>query len=229
MDLEVGRGELVVVTGRVGSGKTTLLRAILGILPLQAGRIVWNGRAVDDPRTFFGPPRTAYTPQVPVLFSDSLRGNVLLGWADETGLERALDVVDFGQDLEHMPEGLETVVGARGLKLSGGQQRRAAAARMLVRRPQLLVIDDLSSALDVNTEAAVWDRLHAAEDFACLAVSHRRAVLRRADRIVVLRDGIVEDRGTCEELLGRSAEFRAIWTGGPGAVEEGPCHTQTAT
>ncbi len=203
--------ELVVITGRVGSGKTTLVRGLLGLTPRQSGEIRWNGTPVNDPRTFFGPPRTAYVPQVPVLFSDTLRSNVLLGWPDEQGLGHALRLSALEEDLRHMTQGLDTLVGARGLKLSGGQQHRVAAARAFVRAPQLLVIDDLSSAVDVETEAAIWEGLFAEPGVTCLVISHRRAALRRADRIVVLRDGLVEDTGRLDDLLERSAELRAIY------------------
>jgi ABC-type multidrug transport system fused ATPase/permease subunit len=209
--LAVRPGELVVITGRVGSGKTTLVRGLLGAAPRQAGEIRWDGSLVDDPRTFFGPPRTAYVPQVPVLFSDTLRGNVLLGWPDEERLDHALQLSAFEEDLRHMSQGLDTLVGARGLKLSGGQQHRVAAARAFVRAPQLLVIDDLSSAVDVETEAAIWEGLLAEPGLTCLVISHRRTALQRADRIVVLRDGAVEDTGKLDDLLERSAELRAIY------------------
>ena len=211
VSLTVRRGEFVVVTGRIGAGKTTLLRCILGLVPPIAGAIRWNGRAVADPRSFFGPPRSAYLPQVPALFSDSLRGNVTLGWPDESGVDEALRLAAFEADLTEMPDGLDTVVGARGLKLSGGQQHRVAAARMFLRRAELLVIDDLSSAVDVNTEAAIWSGLFAEPGLTCLVVSHRRAALRRADRIIVLADGRLADSGTLEELLDRCPVMREIW------------------
>ncbi|HYG58143.1 MAG TPA: ATP-binding cassette domain-containing protein, partial [Symbiobacteriaceae bacterium] len=115
-----------------------------------------------------------------------------------------------------MSMGLETVIGPKGARLSGGQVQRVAAARMLVRQPQLLVVDDLSSALDVETEALLWDRVLAKAGTSCLAVSHRRAVLRRADRIVVLKDGRVEAQGRLEDLLQRSPEFQRLW-----AADEG--------
>ena len=134
------------------------------------------------------PPRVAYTPQVPRLFSETLRDNILLGLPDRDGrLKRAIAAAVLSRDLPALEQGLETVVGPRGVKLSGGQVQRAAAARMFVREPELLVFDDLSSALDVETElAALGAASPTRARRPCLVVSHRRVALRRADQIVVL-------------------------------------------
>ncbi|MGI9145446.1 MAG: ABC transporter transmembrane domain-containing protein [Chloroflexota bacterium] len=206
------RGTFTVVTGRIGSGKTTLLRVLLGLLPLQSGALRWNGRLVDDPASLFVPPRSAYTPQVPRLVSESMRDNILLGVPeDAVDLDRIVHAAVLERDLPDLDDGLDTLVGPRGVKLSGGQVQRVAAARMFARPAELLVVDDLSSALDVETERLLWERLLQRRDLTCLAVSHRHAALRRADRILLLENGRLLDAGTLVELLERSLEMRHLW------------------
>lgn len=231
------RGSFTVITGQIGAGKTTLLRVLLGLLPKAAGEIRWNGQVVTAPDAFFTPPRSAYTPQTPRLFSDSLRENILMGLAEtRSDLPAALHAAVLEQDLATFDQGLATIIGLRGIRLSGGQLQRVAAARMFVRQPELLVFDDLSSALDVETEQQLWARLAelAILDFGfsiiqraamaqpskidipkskmtCLVVSHRRAALQRADQIIVMKEGRIDGVGTVNELLKTNAEMRRLW------------------
>ena len=224
VDLHLERGSFTVLTGRIGSGKTTLLRVLLGLLPRDAGEIHWNGERVENPSDFFVPPRSAYTAQVPLLFSEPLRDNILMGLPEDmVDLQSAIRLAVLERDVAELEDGLDTVIGTKGVKISGGQRQRAAAARMFVRDPELLVFDDLSSALDVETERALWERVFGIRDAGtgptCLVVSHRRPALRRADRIVVLKDGKVEAEGRLEDLLQTCPEMQRLWRGELRSVE----------
>ncbi len=184
------RGSFTVVTGPIGSGKSTLLRAMLGLSwdTDQSGQLIWNGETIVDPGAFFVPPNAAFLPQVPQLVSDSLADNVTLGPRDDDAFTGALNLASIADDLEAMPDGIQTMVGPRGLRLSGGQRQRLATARALVHSPELVVLDDLSSALDVETEVELWSKL-AAAGMTVLAVSHRAVALERADQILRLEQG----------------------------------------
>ena len=181
------RGSFTVITGAVGTGKSTLLRAILG-LAWQAevtGEVRWNGTVVDDRGAFFVPPNASFLSQVPQLVSDSVRDNVALGPMDMAAIDRALEVAAIADDVRAMPDAEATLIGPRGLRLSGGQRQRLATARALVHTPELIVLDDLSSAVDVETEVLLWENL-ARAGLTVIAVSHRAVAFDRADQIIRL-------------------------------------------
>ena len=188
--LTIERGEFVVVTGPVGSGKSTLLRAVLGLAwqAERSGEVRWNGGVLDDPAAFLVPPNAAFLPQVPQLVSDSLTDNIAFGDASAVAVGRAIEMAEMQADVDAMPAGADTLIGPRGLRLSGGQRQRLAGARAIVHRPELIVLDDLSSALDVETELQLWRNL-AAAGMTVLAVSHRAVAFDRADRVIRMDAG----------------------------------------
>ena len=187
ISFDVPAGSFTVVTGGVGAGKSTLLRALVGLEP-STGDIEWNDEPVTDAAAWFVPPNSAHLPQIPRLFSETLAENIALG-RDRSRLDVVLEQTTLTQDLGEMPDGSGTTVGSRGLRLSGGQAQRVATARSLLTQPELLVVDDLSSALDVATERDLWARLSADGTSTVIAVSHRQFVIDQADQVITLEAG----------------------------------------
>jgi ABC-type multidrug transport system fused ATPase/permease subunit len=212
VSFSIPRGSFTVVTGRIGAGKTTLLRAILSLVHRDSGEILLNGQSLTDPGAVLIPPLCAYTPQTPRLFSDALGSNILLGLEEsDEAMQEALRLSVMERDLSELEHGLGTLVGPRGVRLSGGQMQRSSAARMFIRGAHLLIFDDLSSALDVETEQVLWEQLFEKREHTCLVATHRRLALRRADQIVLLEQGRVTDVGPLDELLQRNEEMRRLW------------------
>lgn len=213
INLRFARGSLTVITGQIGAGKSTFLRVLLGLLPKEGGEIRWNGKLVENPAAFFVPPRSAYTAQMPHLFSDPLKDNILLGMREEqVNLPKALQMAVLERDIVEQGKGLDTQIGASGIKLSGGQVQRVAIARMLVRDAELFVCDDLSSALDIETEKALWEYLLGNNRHRTyLIVSHRKTLLQQADQIIVLKDGRIEASGDLGTILATNEDLRRSW------------------
>ncbi|UFU02682.1 ABC transporter ATP-binding protein/permease [Ruania suaedae] len=195
VDLEVGAGELVLLVGQVGSGKSSLLGALAGLVSHE-GTIRWNGRDIDDPETFLRPGQVAHVAQVPRVLSGTFADNIRLG--HERDLDRPVADARLGQDV-HEAGGVESLVGHRGVRLSGGQVQRLALARALATETDLLLADDVSSALDARTELELWAALRERATTVIGATS-KRAALALADRVVVLREGEVAAVGPWREL-----------------------------
>lgn len=206
VSLTIPRGSLTVITGSVGSGKSTLLHLLSGLLHPQSGHISWNGDVV----THVGAPDVIAATQIPFLLSDSLRSNITLG-AEVPDMTDVLAASALTHDVAQLAAGLDTIVGPRGVRLSGGQRQRVALARVLVRNAQLLVLDDITSAVDVTTEHHLWQTLHQHGTGTLVVSSHRPSILQRADTIVVLDAGRVVAQGTLNDLLQHSPHMQQLW------------------
>ncbi|MGH7853682.1 MAG: ATP-binding cassette domain-containing protein, partial [Candidatus Binatia bacterium] len=155
-----------------------------------------------------------YVPQEPFLFSTSLKGNLTFGrdHCSSEELARAVKIAKLERDLEVFPQGLDTVVGERGVTLSGGQKQRATLARALITDPPVLILDDCLSSVDAQTEAEILHELRAIlKEKTCLIVSHRISAVKEADEILVLDDGKIIERGSHDELARRGGVYAELY------------------
>ncbi|MEV4842535.1 ABC transporter ATP-binding protein [Micromonospora matsumotoense] len=197
VDLTVDRGQLVLVVGPVGSGKSSLLRALAGIVH-HVGELRWNGESVTEPELFLRPQQVGYVGQLPRVLSGTVADNIALG--HDVDADGAVSTAQLAHDLA-AGGGLGLLIGHKGTRLSGGQLQRLALARALAPRTELLVADDVSSALDVTTELALWAALRA-HGVTVVGSTSKRAALVRADHVVVLVDGTAAAQGPWRDLEG---------------------------
>ena len=214
LDLEVPAGTTLAVVGASGAGKSTLARLLYRFYDVDGGRITIDGQDVRAVTQASLRAAIGIVPQDTVLFNDTIGYNIAYGreGADEAEVRRAAKGAAIAGFIERQPDGYDTRVGERGLKLSGGEKQRVAIARTLLKNPPILILDEATSALDSRTEADILATLEAVErGRTTIVIAHRLSTVIHADQIVVLDAGRVAERGTHAELLRRGGLYAAMW------------------
>jgi ABC-type multidrug transport system fused ATPase/permease subunit len=206
--VRIRSGEAVGFVGQSGSGKSTLIDIMLGLLEPQSGSVLINGQDISQVKTAWQK-SIGYIPQTIFLMDDSLRRNIAIGIADneidEDAVQEALKSAQLEDFVASLPEGLDTVVGERGVRLSGGQRQRIGIARALYHRPSVLVLDEATSSLDTETEHEVMKAVQALQgDKTVIIVAHRLSTVEYCDRLYRLDAGRIVDEGTFDEVMNRS-------------------------
>jgi ABC-type multidrug transport system fused ATPase/permease subunit len=213
VDLDVAPGEVVALVGPSGAGKSTILSLLYRFYDVDAGRVLFEG--VDVRRLRLGDLRRALAmvAQEPVLFSGTIRDNIAYGreGASTAEIERAARDAHAHDFILGFPEGYATVIGERGTKLSGGQKQRIALARALLADPRVLILDEATSNLDAESEAAVQSALaRLMQDRTTIIVAHRLSTVRDADRIVVIDGARIVEQGRHDELMARRGTYHRL-------------------
>lgn len=204
LQVRIRQGQTLGIVGKTGSGKTTILKQLLREYPLGSGKLKIGEHSIDELKLEDAIGYIGYVPQQPFLFSRSIRDNILFGKPDATEeeLQRALERASFAKDIQFLPEGLETMVGERGVALSGGQKQRVSIARALIADPEILLLDDALSAVDAKTETEIINSIkQERQQKTTIITTHRLSSVQHADWIIVLEDGVVVEEGTHEQLL----------------------------
>jgi len=214
VDLSIRAGEKVAVVGPSGSGKSTLARLLFRFYDVTEGEITIDGDNISQVTQDSLRRHISMVPQDTMLFNESIRFNIQYGnpSADESEFKQAISLANLDALIKDLPEGLDTIVGERGLKLSGGEVQRVAIARAILKRPKIIVFDEATSSLDSETESAVMQAIRqVTENVTSLMIAHRLSTIVDADRIYVLEKGRVVEYGTHNELLTRNQLYSHLW------------------
>jgi len=215
IDLTIPKGQTLVIVGKIGSGKSTLAQMLPRILEGNVGSLCIDGQPIQKISLSHLRKNIGYVDQQPFLFSLSIRDNILLGNEEATQeeIDEAVRNAGLEADFDRFPEGLETIVGERGVSLSGGQKQRIALARALLKHPKLLVLDDAFSSLDAETEAFILKQIkQTIREVTTVIITHRLSIARQADQIILMDDGKIVERGTHSELLAKRGIYSTMFT-----------------
>ncbi len=214
ISLSVAAGQRVALVGPSGSGKSTIGRLLFRFYDITGGAIRIDGQDIRDVTQTSLHAQIGVVPQDTVLFNDTVRYNIAYGrdGASQTEIEAAARAAKIHDFIVSLPEGYETKVGERGLKLSGGEKQRVGIARTLLKNPPILILDEATSALDTQTERDIQDSLREmGQGRTVITIAHRLSTIADADQIVVLEAGVIVERGTHDELLSNAGRYSAMW------------------
>jgi ATP-binding cassette subfamily B protein len=214
LSFTVPAGHKIAVVGHSGAGKSTLARLVYRFYDIDGGRITIDGQDIRDVSQDSLRAAIGIVPQDTVLFHDSIYYNIAYGrpGASRQDVEQAAALAHIKDFIERLPDGWETVVGERGLKLSGGEKQRVAIARAILKQPQILIFDEATSSLDSRTEQAIQETLaEVAANHTTLVIAHRLSTVVDADRILVMADGQLIEQGTHAELLKQGGQYAEMW------------------
>lgn len=215
LNFTLKRGEKLGIVGLSGAGKSTLFKLLLKLYDTYEGTIRFDQVSLHDIKRSSLVKAIAYVPQETELFNFSLKDNIALasfGRLDKKALSRSLKVAHINDFLHKLPENVDTLVGEKGVKLSGGEKQRVGIARAIYKKPDLLFMDEATSHLDAESESKIQEALHDVfSEVTAIVVAHRLSTLKEMDRIIVMKNGQIIEEGTFKSLIAKQGEFYKLW------------------